>query len=121
MKIRKQQLNIGKEHAASFLGSGFLDVFATPAMVALMENTASKVIDDLQEGFTTVGIEINVRHLKASRIGETVSCAATLVKQDGRIYEFDIEVTDSVGDIIGTATHKRAAVDIERFMKRVNG
>ena len=121
MKSYSQSLIVNKSQSASALGSGFLDVFATPAMVAFMENTASKVIDDLQQGFTTVGIEINVKHLKASKIGETVTCKATLTNQDKRIYEFEIEVTDSSGDTIGTATHKRAAVEIERFMRKVNG
>ena len=121
MKSKKQTLVVGKEHAASVLGSGVLNVFATPAMVAFMENTASKVIDDLEEGHTSVGIEINVKHLKASRVGEEVSCVAQLVRQEGRIYEFEISATDSSGAVIGTATHKRAAVEIERFMKKVKG
>lgn len=120
MKTLTQTLTVEKSHAASELGSGFLDVFATPAMIAFMENTAAKVIDDLDEGYTTVGIEINVKHLKASKIGEVVTCVAILTKQDGRIYEFEITVTDSTGDVIGTATHKRVAVEIERFMRKLD-
>lgn len=119
MKTFTQKMIVEKKHAASELGSGFLDVFATPAMIAFMENTASKVIDNLEEGYTTVGIEINVKHQKASKIGEEVSCIAILIKREKRIYDFEITVTDSSDDVIGIATHKRAAVEIERFMRKV--
>ena len=98
------------------MGSGSLEVFATPSMVALMENTAVQSIDDLEEGFTTVGIEINVQHLKASKPGETVICTAELVKQAGKLYEFNLVVMNANGDKTGTATHKRVAVRIDKFM-----
>lgn len=120
MKTLTQTLIVEKSHAASVLGSGFLDVFATPAMIAFMENTASQVIDDLESGYTTVGIEINVKHLKASKIGEEVSCIAILTKQDKKLYEFEITVTDSSDDVIGTATHKRVAVDVEKFIRKLD-
>ena len=86
MKTFTQKMIVEKKHAASELGSGFLDVFATPAMIAFMENTASKVIDNLEEGYPTVGIEINVKHQKASKIGEQDSCIAILIKREKRIY-----------------------------------
>lgn len=119
MKTFTQKMIVEKKHAASELSSGFLDVFATPAMIAFMENTASQAIDKLEEGFTTVGIEINVKHLKASKIGEEVSCIAILTKREKQIYNFEITVTDSSEDVIGIATHKRAAVEIERFLKKL--
>ena len=119
MKSYTQSILVDKNHTASSLGSGSLEVLGTPAMVAFMENTASKVIDNLEEGYTTVGIEINVKHQKASKIGEEVSCIAILIKREKRIYDFEITVTDSSDDVIGIATHKRAAVEIERFMRKV--
>ncbi|NLI72976.1 MAG: dihydrolipoamide acyltransferase [Bacteroidales bacterium] len=118
MKTFTQKLVVDKKHTALELGSGNLDVFATPAMIAMMENTALKAIDDLKSGFSTVGIEINVKHLKASKIGEEVTCIAILTKHEKKLYEFEITVTDSTGDVIGSATHKRVAVEIEKFMKR---
>ncbi len=116
MKIYSQQHLITESETAVIMGSGSLEVYATPAMIALMENTAVQAIDDLETGFTTVGIEINVRHLKASKPGETVICTAELVEHEGKLYEFQIVVENAKGDKTGTATHKRAAVRIEKFM-----
>ena len=120
MKSYIQSLIVDKNQTASSLGSGSLDVFATPALVAFMENTAVKALDDLGEGMTTVGTVINVRHLKASKIGEKMTCTATLIHQEGRRYEFEITVTDSTGELTATATHERAAVDVERFLRKLN-
>ncbi|MFV0391269.1 MAG: thioesterase family protein [Paludibacteraceae bacterium] len=121
MKSYSQKLVVTEYHSASTVGSGFLNVFATPELVAFMENTAVRAIGNLDEGYTTVGVEINVKHLKASRVGEEITCEAILVRQEGKIYHFDITATDSSGDCIGEATHTRVAVEIERFMQKVNG
>jgi predicted thioesterase len=116
MKIYSQQHLITESETAAVMGSGNLEVYATPAMIALMENTAVQAIDNIETGFTTVGIEINVRHLKASKPGETVICTAELIKQEGKLYEFQIVVENANGDKTGTATHKRVAVRIDKFM-----
>ena len=120
MKSYTQSILVDKNHTASSLGSGSLEVLGTPAMVAFMENTAVKALDDLGEGMTTVGTVINVRHLKASKIGEKMTCTATLIHQEGRRYEFEITVTDSSGELTAIATHERAAVDVERFLRKLN-
>ena len=120
MKSYTQSLLVEKHHTAFALGSGSLDVFATPAMVAFMENTAIKAIGHLDEGLDSVGIEINVKHLKASKIGEVVTCTANLKRQEKRLYEFEITVSDSKNDIIGTATHQRVAIHVEKFMRKLN-
>ena len=116
MKIYSQQHLITESETAAVMGSGNLEVYATPAMIALMENTAVQAIDNIETGFTTVGIEINVEHLKASKPGETVICTAELIKQEGKLYEFQIVVENANGDKTGTATHKRVAVRIDKFM-----
>ena len=120
MKSYTQSILVDKNHTASSLGSGSLEVQGTPAMVAFMENTAVNVIDDLGEGMTTVGTSINVKHLKASKIGEKMTCTAMLIHQEGRRYEFEITVTDSSGELTAIATHERAAVDVERFLRKLN-
>lgn len=119
MNTFTQTHQITPSETAEIYTSGILPVYATPAMIALMENTATKTITDLSEDFTTVGIEINAKHLKASLVGEELTCSAELVNQNGRIYEFQIEVTNTKGDKIGTATHKRAAVNKVEFMKKL--
>lgn len=110
---------VTQENSAAALGSGFLPVFATPAMVALMENAAMKAVAPvLEQGATTVGAEINTTHIKPSPIGATVSATATLVAVEGRKLMFDVEARDEVG-LIGKGTHVRFIVDAERFMAKL--
>ena len=105
---------------AEFYGSGSLQVFATPAMVALMELTSLKSVSELKEkfGLDTVGIEINVKHIKATPLGGTVKCISKLVKVDGRALEFEIEAFDSDGKI-GISTHKRFVIDPVKFIAKI--
>lgn len=117
--IYKQNYIVKSNDTAQQFTSGSLAVYATPAMIALMENTSTKAINDLDENFTTVGIEINAKHLKASLVGEELTCTAELVGKNGRMYDFYIEVINAKGDKIGTATHKRAAVNAVEFMKKL--
>lgn len=114
-----QNMRVEEKHTASSLGSGSLLVFATPALVAFMENTAMKMIQ-LPEGKTSVGTSIDVKHLKASPVGAEVSCTARLTKQEERKYTFEIEVLNEAGEILGTAIHERFSVDSERFMSKLH-
>ncbi|MCM1054402.1 MAG: thioesterase family protein [Bacteroides sp.] len=99
-------------------GSGTLKVFATPAMIALMENTAMNAVSDsLDEGETTVGTEINVKHISATPVGGTVTCEAELVEADGRRLVFSVKAFDN-GGVIGEGTHKRYIVKTEKFLAK---
>ena len=110
---------VAKENCASAVGSGGLDVFATPSMVALMENAAMNAVAPfLPEGSTTVGAEINTTHIKPSALGAEIKATAVLTAVEGRKLLFDIEASDATG-IIGKGTHVRFIVDIERFMSRL--
>jgi predicted thioesterase len=111
---------VGNTDTAMHYGSGNLEVFATPAMVALMELTALKSVSVLKDqyGFDTVGIEINVKHIKATSLNDTVKCISKLVKVDGRALDFEIEAFDSEGKI-GVAIHKRFVIDPVKFMAKL--
>jgi len=113
-----QTIQVQANQTATQYGSGLLDVFATPALIGLMENTAMKLIE-LPEGSSSVGTSINMKHLKASPIGEMIECTATIVAIDGRKYSFEIKATDSKGDLIGEATHERVVINIEKFMSKI--
>ena len=118
--IHEETKIVGELDTAKHYGSGNLEVFATPAMVALMELTALNSVSVLKKeyGFDTVGTEINVKHIKATPLGDTVKCISKLLKVDGRALEFEIEVFDSVGKI-GTSTHKRFVIDPVKFMAKL--
>lgn len=106
-------------NCASAVGSGGLDVFATPSMVALMENAAMNCVAQyLPEGSTTVGSEINTTHVRPSALGSTIRAVARLVAVEGRKLQFNVEAYDG-DDCIGKGTHVRFIVDIERFMAKL--
>lgn len=117
-QILTQKITVNKNQTASELGSGLLAVFATPALIALMENTAMQLID-LPEGSSSVGTSICMKHLKASPVGEEIECTATIVSIEGRKYTFEIKATDMSGELIGQGTHERVVVNVEKFMSRI--
>ncbi|WP_411679648.1 thioesterase family protein [Clostridium thailandense] len=110
---------VTENDTARKLGSGNLDVFSTPMMIALMENTSKSCVDlHLPYGYTTVGIEVNVKHLKASVVGMKIRCEALLTKVEGKRLFFNVQAWDETGKI-GEGTHARYIVNSEDFMKRV--
>ncbi|MCM1312605.1 MAG: thioesterase family protein [Bacteroides sp.] len=113
------RMTVAEEHTAKIIGSGDMDVLATPAMLALMENAAMLAVAGvLQQGETTVGGHIESSHLKPSPIGTAVEATATLVKVEGKKLFFDIVAMQ--GDVlIGKGTHLRFVVDKEKFVSRL--
>lgn len=109
------------EHSdtATAYGSGGVDVFATPAMISLMENTCLRLVAPcLEEGWTTVGTEVSVKHIKATPVGMKVTCRARLVEVNGPKLKFEVEAFDEQGKI-GFGTHKRYVVNLSKFLKNV--
>ena len=110
---------VTEDKTAKFVKSGDLEVFATPMMIALMEEASSKLASEfIDETQTTVGVMVNVSHIKATPVGKEVTAVATLIKHDERSFEFSVEAFDEVG-IIGSGTHKRAAVNRQKFLDRL--
>ncbi len=122
-------LQVGLKHTSTLvvtddvtavkIGSGDMAVLATPAMMALMENAAMlAVADELPEGCTTVGGHIASSHLKPSKVGDTVTATAEVVKVDGKKIEFKVSACS--GDVlIGEGSHLRFVVDRERFLSKL--
>lgn len=113
------QVTVNKDNCASAVGSGALDVFSTPSMVALMENAACEVIkDDLEAGQSSVGTKVDIAHLKATPLGDTVTATATLVEIDGRRLVFKVSASDSRG-LIGEGMHERFIISVEKFLAKL--
>jgi len=109
---------VSKKNTASSYGSGFLDVFSTPAMIALMEGTALQAVDPLlPQGWSTVGTELNVKHLSATPLDMKVSAKAELLSVDGRALLFKVEAFDEAGKI-GEGTHARFVVESSKLIAR---
>ena len=113
-----KELTVTEDETAVRMGSGDLEVYATPAMIALMENAAkSSVVNELPKGYTTVGIDISVKHIKSSPIGANIKCKATLTNVDGKKLFFDVEASDDQGTI-GKGSHIRYVVNSADFMNK---
>lgn len=113
---------VNSTNTAVAVGSGSLPVYATPMMIALMEEaTCNAVAPLLEDGETTVGTKISVSHDKASGTGTTVTAYASLEEVDGRRLIFSVSAKDDNGDVIGKGEIERFVVLSDKFMKRVNG
>ena len=104
---------------AAAYGSGLVPAFATPAMIALMENASVAAIQKyLSAGQTSVGTAVNIQHLAATPVGMRVRARSELTAVDGRRLSFKVEAWDDQ-EKIGEGTHVRAIVDDARFKERI--
>ena len=109
---------VEREDTAAEVGSGSLLVYATPCMVALMEGAACEAIAQaLEEGQTSVGTELNIKHVSATPVGLEVRAEAEVTAVEGRIISFDIKAYDESG-LIGEGTHKRAVINTQKFLDK---
>lgn len=116
----KSEHVVGKNDTAISVGSGSLEVFATPCMISLMENSAMMAVENLlDEEFTSVGTHLDIKHLSATPLGRKVYSIATLKEVDGKKLKFWIEAFDEKTKI-GEGFHSRFVVGKEKFMLRIN-
>jgi predicted thioesterase len=111
---------VTEDITAGALCSGSLPVFATPAMIAMMEETCFKSIHPmLEEGYGTVGTRLEVDHLSPTPVGMKVRCESMLIQIDGRKLTFDVKVYDEKG-LVGTCVHERFIINNEKFMAKAS-
>ena len=115
-------LLVGEENLASSMGSGSLRVLATPAVVALMENAAASLAQEVlgNGALTTVGTMISIEHVSPTPVGAEVTATATLLEQDGRTFRFEVRASDKKGEI-ARGTHTRVSVKAEKFQQKADG
>ena len=114
------EVTVGQEHTAKTRKSGTLQVFATPAMIELIEEAAWKsVAEELEEGCATVGTSLQIKHLSATPVGMRVTCKTRLKEVDGRRLLFDVTVEDEAGRV-GEGTHERFIIQAEKFQKKAD-
>lgn len=115
----EKTLLVVTENTAAVLGSGCLPVFATPAMITLMELCAAESVGELlDEGFSTVGTAIDIKHLSATPVGMRIRCETELVEVDRRRLVFHCRAYDEAG-LIGEGTQERFIVENAKFMAKV--
>lgn len=118
--IGKEEMLVTEADTAKALGSGGLNVFATPAMIALSENTAlTSILQELPEGQSTVGTKIDMSHIAATPVGMKVRCETELIEIDRRRLVFSVNVYDEV-EKIAEGTHERFIVDNNKFQTKAD-
>ena len=117
--VHTSTVTVSRENLAVTMGSGDMEVFATPAMVALMENAAMCcVAPELPEGSSTVGGMMQTSHIKPSAPGAQIEATATLTPIEGRKLTFKVEAKEN-GQLIGEGTHLRFIVDRNKFLSKL--
>jgi len=111
---------VSNENTAIKFGSGSVTVFATPAMIGLMEKAAINAVDqNLPSGFATVGTHLDIKHLAATPMDMNIIAKAELMEITGNKLKFKVEAFDDV-EKIGEGFHSRYIIQLENFLDRTN-
>ena len=114
------EIKVGQNDTAKALGSGELDVLATPRMIALMEEASAKCIKaELDDSESSVGTLIDVKHVSATPLGLKVTATAEVIEVDSRRVVFKVTANDEKG-LIGEGRHERFIINKEKFLSRTN-
>lgn len=117
--VGEQRITVRPENTALHLGSGGVEVLATPEMVRLMERAGVAAVDALlPAGYRTVGVHLDIHHLAPTPLGMEVVARAELLSVDGRKLTFRVEARDG-RELVGEGTHQRMIINVARFRERV--
>ncbi|MCR5388004.1 MAG: thioesterase family protein [Lachnospiraceae bacterium] len=117
---RTESVKVVPENTAKMVGSGLAEVFATPAMLGLMEKTAALSVQEfLDEGQSTVGIKADISHVAATPVGMTVTCESELISVEGRKLTFRLKCYDEKEEV-GSGTHERFIVYADKFQAKAD-
>ena len=119
----KKEINftVEEQHTAVHVGSGSVKGLATPVMIAFMERAARDLLEEcLPEGYSSVGVHVDVRHLAPTPQGGEVRVRAEVLSLDGRRVDFTVQAWDAV-ELVGEGCHQRVVIDEARFAQRVQG
>ncbi|WP_074017127.1 thioesterase family protein [Fusobacterium massiliense] len=118
MKLELERV-VSENDTAAKAASGSVEVLATPVMIAWMEEVSLKLAQkELEEGFTTVGTEVNIKHLKGTLVGKTVKITSVLTEIDRKRLVFNVEVLED-GVVVGSGNHTRFIIDTEKFYEKL--
>jgi len=115
----EQEFVVMEEYTAGHVGSGSLRVLATPSLIGFMERVARDLMErNLPEGYSSVGVWVDVRHLAATPVEAKVRVACEVIEIDGRKVDFRVDAWDEI-EKIGEGRHQRVAIDVNRFLQRL--
>ena len=115
----EQEFVVLEEYTAGHVGSGSLRVLATPSLIGFMERVARDLMErNLPEGYSSVGVWVDVRHLAATPVEAKVRVSCEVIEIDGRKVDFRVDAWDEI-EKIGEGRHQRVAIDVNRFLQRL--
>jgi len=115
----EQEFVVMEEYTAGHVGSGSLRVLATPSLIGFMERVARDLMErNLPQGYSSVGVWVDVRHLAATPVEAKVRVACEVIEIDGRKVDFRVDAWDEI-EKIGEGRHQRVAIDVNRFLQRL--
>ena len=115
----EQEFVVEEQYTAGHVGSGSLRVLATPSLIGFMERVACDLLErNLPDGYSSVGVWVDVHHLAATPVGVKVRVACQVSGVDGRKVDFQVNAWDEV-EKIGEGRHQRVAIDVSRFLQRL--
>ena len=117
---KEETFMVEEGHTAMHVGSGASRVLATPWMIAFMERISHRLLaEHLPQGFSSVGVLVNVRHLAPAAVGSPLRVRAAVLEVEGMKVTLSIEAWDDT-EQVGAGQHERFVIDTERFLQRVN-
>jgi fluoroacetyl-CoA thioesterase len=116
---REETFTVEDSHSAMHVGSGASRVLATPWMIAFMERNAHRLLaEKLPDGYSSVGVLVNVRHLAPTPVGSRLRVMARVIGIDGLKVTFNVEAWDQQ-EQVGEGMHERFVIETQRFLQRV--
>jgi fluoroacetyl-CoA thioesterase len=116
---REETFAVEDSHSAMHVGSGASRVLATPWMIAFMERNAHRLLaEKLPDGYSSVGVLVNVRHLAPTPVGSRLRVMARVIGIDGLKVTFNVEAWDQQ-EQVGEGMHERFVIETQRFLQRV--
>lgn len=117
--VKEMSFLVEEEHLAIHIGSGSARVLATPWMITYLERTARLFLAELlPEGYSSVGVHVDVRHLAPTPLGGIVRASVEVTSIDGLKVDFSVKAWDE-HEQVGSGSHRRVVIDEERFLRRV--
>ncbi len=117
--IQEAIFEVAEENLAIHIGSGSSGVLATPWMIAFMERVSHRLLTCcLPEGYSSVGVHVDVRHLAPTPLGDKVRVRAEVLSQDGNRVKLSVQAWDA-SELVGSGTHERVIIEEARFLRRV--
>ncbi|HJW91390.1 MAG TPA: thioesterase family protein [Anaerolineales bacterium] len=116
---REETFQVEERYAALSVGSGTARVLATPWMITFMERVSHHLLaEHLPEGYSSVGIHVDVRHLAPTPVGMAVRIRSEVSEVNGFQVAFLVQSWDDI-ELVGEGRHQRMVIEEARFLRRV--